>query len=213
MTAVAGKRKQRRSVRGVAPRSAHRDPLRAEDWIDAAVRAMLRGSTSDVKVDRLARELKVSRGSFYWHFRNRAALLNAVLKHWENQTLQINSVLARHDPDPQQRLLRLLLLPDDGETRIPASEFESAVRSWARSSAQARAVTERVDALRAATMQQLVTDLGAPAARAPALAWVLSAVTGWLWFRYQMNHRLRHEVITEFFPMLLQAIRQPAKRR
>jgi AcrR family transcriptional regulator len=188
------------------PRRAGRDLLGEADWVNAAVRQMLRGSVADVKVDRLARELKVTRGSFYWHFRNRAALLASVLAHWEQMTVSYNEVLARHDPDPRQRLLRLLLLPEDGDMRIPAGEFESAIRAWARRSPQVRQVTERVDALRIQTITQIVRDLGAAPERAPALAQIVGAITGMLWQRQHLSATVRHEVITEFYPMLLAAI-------
>jgi AcrR family transcriptional regulator len=194
------------------PRRAGRDLLGEADWVNAAVRQMLRGSVADVKVERLARELKVTRGSFYWHFRNRAALLAAVLAHWEQMTVSYNAVLARHDPDPHQRLLRLLLLPEDAESRIPPGEFESAIRAWARRSPQVRQVTARVDALRLQTITQIMCDLGASAQRAPALALITSANTGMLWQRYQLSPTDRHDLITEFYPMLLAAI-SPNRQR
>jgi AcrR family transcriptional regulator len=195
------------------PTRAGRDLLGVADWVNAAVRAMLRGSVADVKIERLARELKVTRGSFYWHFRNRAALLAAVLDHWEHLTISFNEVLARHDPEPRQRLLRLLLLPDEAASHIPPGEFESAIRAWARRSPQVRQVTERVDALRTQTIAQIVRDLGASAERTPALALIVGSITGMLWQRHQLNPDIRHDVITEFYPMLLAAIEPPRRRR
>ena len=40
-----------------------------------------------VKVEVLARQLKVSKGSFYWHFKNRQEILEAILQRWENETM------------------------------------------------------------------------------------------------------------------------------
>jgi hypothetical protein len=121
-------------------------------------------------------------------------------------------VLARHDPDPRQRLLRLLLLPEDSMAEIPPGEFESAIRAWARRSPQVRKVTERVDALRMQTIEQLVTDLGTSAERTGVLATIVSAITAMLWQRHRMSPEMRHEVITEFYAMLLAAV-TPAQRR
>lgn len=56
--------------------------LTREDWIDAAWIALSEGSLDTVKVDPIARRLKVTRGSFYWHFKNRQDLIDAVVDRW-----------------------------------------------------------------------------------------------------------------------------------
>lgn len=60
-----------------------RSQLSAQDWTDAALRALADGGVAAVRVDVLARALGVSRGSFYWHFADRDALLRAALEQWE----------------------------------------------------------------------------------------------------------------------------------
>jgi AcrR family transcriptional regulator len=45
-----------------------------EDWIRAAGRRLAQGGAAAVAVEALARDLGVTKGSFYWHFRDRAAL-------------------------------------------------------------------------------------------------------------------------------------------
>ena len=53
------------------------------DWIKAAGRRLASGGIAAVAVETLARDLAVTKGSFYWHFRDRAALLKALLADWE----------------------------------------------------------------------------------------------------------------------------------
>ena len=53
------------------------------DWIEAARRQLIISGVDELKVDRLARKMKVTRGSFYWHFKNRKDLLDAVLQLWQ----------------------------------------------------------------------------------------------------------------------------------
>jgi AcrR family transcriptional regulator len=60
-----------------------RAQLSAQDWTDAALRALADGGVAAVRVDVLARGLGVTRGSFYWHFADRDALLQAALEQWE----------------------------------------------------------------------------------------------------------------------------------
>ncbi|MEL6927820.1 MAG: helix-turn-helix domain-containing protein, partial [Cyanobacteria bacterium J06600_6] len=49
--------------------------LTKTDWIDAAWILMANKGVAAVKVEVLARQLEVSKGSFYWHFKNRQELL------------------------------------------------------------------------------------------------------------------------------------------
>ena len=56
--------------------------LSREDWTEAARKQLVAAGIEEVKVDRLARKMKVTRGSFYWHFKNRKDLLDSVLRVW-----------------------------------------------------------------------------------------------------------------------------------
>ena len=56
--------------------------LTREDWIDAAWDALSLGSLDTIKVDRLSKQLNVTRGSFYWHFKKREDLIDAVVDKW-----------------------------------------------------------------------------------------------------------------------------------
>ncbi|MFF3859793.1 TetR/AcrR family transcriptional regulator [Streptomyces sp. NPDC002209] len=74
-----------------------------DDWTMAALRALARGGLSAVAVDVLARELAVSRGSFYWHFENREALLVAALEAWERHATAEVITAVREEADPWTR--------------------------------------------------------------------------------------------------------------
>ncbi|HUF50410.1 MAG TPA: TetR family transcriptional regulator, partial [Longimicrobiales bacterium] len=54
-----------------------------EEWLAAAAAALTRGGVEAVKVEALARDLAITKGSFYWHFADRPALLASVLDQWE----------------------------------------------------------------------------------------------------------------------------------
>ncbi len=57
--------------------------LNRNDWIDAAVDALLHKGPDGVAVQPLARQLGATKGSFYWHFSSRDDLLRAALARWE----------------------------------------------------------------------------------------------------------------------------------
>ena len=55
-------------------------------WVDAALRAFADGGPEAVRVEPLAKALGVTRGGFYWHFADRAALLDELLDTWERRS-------------------------------------------------------------------------------------------------------------------------------
>ena len=57
--------------------------LSADDWAQAALDQIAEQGVSAVAVEPLARRLGVTKGSFYWHFPSRDALLQAALERWE----------------------------------------------------------------------------------------------------------------------------------
>jgi AcrR family transcriptional regulator len=84
------------------------DRLGPEDWTKAALAAIAEQGTAYVSVERLARELGATKGSFYWHFKDRPALIAAALDRWEHvYTDRIIERLA-DVADPRERFRALL---------------------------------------------------------------------------------------------------------
>ena len=76
--------------------------------MDAALAAIAEGGLAAVAVVPLAERLGATKGSFYWHFPSREALIEAALAAWEQTTT--SAVIAETEaasPDPRQQL-RLL---------------------------------------------------------------------------------------------------------
>ena len=60
-----------------------------------------------VAVEPLARRLGITRGSFYWHFKDRRALLEATLERWERESTEAVISATRQVADPLERFVRL----------------------------------------------------------------------------------------------------------
>jgi len=65
--------------------SENRSRLSAADWERAALDAIAEYGLAGIAVEPLARRLGVTKGSFYWHFATREALLKAALERWERE--------------------------------------------------------------------------------------------------------------------------------
>ena len=135
---------------------------------------MADGGVEAVRVDPLAKSLGVTRGSFYWHFRDRPALLTALLDAWSEQ--QTEGVVAQADARglPPAQTLRVLLglcFEDDGR-------LEKALRSWAM---QDTGVADAIAAVDQRRMDYLAALLRASGIQGPkAVARARVAYRAWL---------------------------------
>ena len=103
-------------------------PLRPLDWIRAATARLAQEGIEAVRVEVLARELHVSKGSFYWHFRDREGLLNSVLSHWEGDESRWLREAAGGENSAAARWATLVERSADTQR----CQFEAALRAWAR---------------------------------------------------------------------------------
>lgn len=90
--------------------------LAAEDWLDEALNVMATEGVKAVAVEPLAKRLGVTKGSFYWHFKNRDALITELLAFWERIELEYINDFNHKFPDPIQRLKAILEVLVDDET-------------------------------------------------------------------------------------------------
>lgn len=81
--------------------------LTPEDWAKAALSAIARGGIGAVSVEPIAAALGATKGSFYWHFENRDALIDAALELWERQSTDAVIEALEQEPDPAVRLKRI----------------------------------------------------------------------------------------------------------
>lgn len=100
-------------------RAQERGRLSADDWSEAALDVIAEQGVAAVAVEPLARRLGVTKGSFYWHFPSRDALLEAALERWE--AVEQEEVFGKLEavPDPRERLRALF--------QLVANEFKSHV--------------------------------------------------------------------------------------
>lgn len=150
-----------------------REPLTPEVWIDAATDVLVSEGIDHVRVDVLAKQLSVTRGSFYWHFRDREDLLRRVLQAWsERATLSLTRRLAGASSDPLERLKDMISLPHRGRAAERAARIELAIRAWARRDGLAQQVLDEADRSRLVYHEQAFRALGLPPAQARARAFI-----------------------------------------
>jgi AcrR family transcriptional regulator len=143
-----------------SPGSRH-ERLGPEAWVGAARDVLIQHGVARVKVEPIATLLGVTTGSFYWHFRNRQQLLDALLSDWEtNNSLPMFEAVAKAGADPDRQLLSLVNVWLEENDYSPA--YDSAVRDWARTSTAVERTVRRVDERRIELLHAIFIGLGDP---------------------------------------------------
>ena len=135
-------------------------------WLDAARAILVEQGVDAVKVEPLATMLEISRSSFYWHFKNRQELLDALIGYWTDVNDRVlRSLVEPHESDPRERValaktrLRQLMNLFIDERQF-SSEFDMAMREWARKNDGVAREVARIDKQRIAHLRKIFQDMG-----------------------------------------------------
>jgi AcrR family transcriptional regulator len=136
--------------------------LRAQ-WLVAGLESLRKGGVGEVRVERLAAELGITKGSFYWHFKNRSDLLEALLEHWSREMtdVEFERIQAMRGDLPGRLLALAVDVLEKGMGR-----YDPAIRSWARSDRKVAAAVGQVDRRRVQVLTAFFEDAGFGAAEA-----------------------------------------------
>ena len=140
--------------------------LGKQDWLTLGLKVLAASGVEAVRVEPLAKLMNVTKGSFYWHFKNREDLLLAMLQEWEDkETDEIIQQVEAAGGNASAKLLYLFQIAyqDDGQ-------LEKAVRMWAGNDTRAKKAIARIDLRRIDYMQGLFLQLGFPTVEAKARA-------------------------------------------
>lgn len=152
----------------------NKNQLTPQDWIRAAAELLTDKSIDAVRVEVLSKNLGVTRGSFYWHFKDRDDLLRQLLTWWhDTATEQIIDQFEKRNIKPRELLRDLLALPFHGEAAKVAASIELAIRGWARRDLLARQFVDAVDNKRLSYIAQCFSALGFDISEARMRAFVL----------------------------------------
>jgi AcrR family transcriptional regulator len=156
-----------RSVRSQAKEKVAR--LDADAWIAAAFDALADGGIDTVRVEPLAKTLGITKGSFYWHFADRRALVDAMLQAWtEGRIAAIREQASRRgEPAAVLRELADLYMRNANARGLA---IELAIRALARADDAAAKAVCSVDRERLAHVRELFSALGSTKADAQARA-------------------------------------------
>ncbi|HMV63891.1 MAG TPA: TetR/AcrR family transcriptional regulator [Rhodocyclaceae bacterium] len=144
-------------------------------WIQAALEVLADEGVQGMRVEVLAKRLRVTKGSFYWHFKDRQDLLSGVLETWKAGRIQDIVKQTRLEPGRERaQIARLVDIYSTSRSR-KGLLIELAVREWARRDAEAAAIVEEVDAWRLRCARELFLACGLPQHEASTRSMLLYA--------------------------------------
>lgn len=151
--------------------------LGSEDWARMALAAISEGGLNAVAVEPIAIRLGATKGSFYWHFANRDALVAAALDLWEREHTEAVVERVEAESDARAKLRRLFTDVITGAARTAENRIEVALLATASHPLVAPTIS-RITERRIAYVAALYEELGASPDRARSQA--LLAFTAWL---------------------------------
>jgi AcrR family transcriptional regulator len=179
-----------------ARNEARSSPLRVEDWVAAANDLLVDENIRGVQISALCLKLKVTKGSFYWHFSGREDLLRALLNSWRRRmTLNVAHKLGRVSTGAVSTLRAMLALPRKTFSAAGAA-IEMSIRDWGRREKLAHDALEEVDAMRLRSFEQSFQALGFTRHEARIRGYIAYAI---MMGDSILKETLREEISTEEF--------------
>jgi AcrR family transcriptional regulator len=149
--------------------------LQPDDWIRVAQARLAGHGVESVRVEVLARDLVVSKGSFYWHFRDRSELLERLLARWEESELDwLNQADGSGAPARWAGFIERTASPE-------RMRMEVALRAWARGDEGVATRVAEIERLKAQVVADVLRNIGFAQSAAEATSHVVLLIClGWV---------------------------------
>jgi len=152
--------------------------LTRDDWLDGAAGEVAAGGFGNLRVLTLSKKLGVTRGSFYWHFKDHEELVVSFLNRWRDRRIHELQYWKPKGGDVETELRRILeLLLTDASSNIRRLQVELAVRDFARRNDYAANLVNEVDESRISQNCELYKRLSSDPQRIQDLSLLMYVAT------------------------------------
>ena len=127
------------------------------NWLEAALAALHEQGPKGLNIQALAHRLNISKTSFYWHFKDKAELVNSLIDLWSHEfTETITENVKLQNCPPRQRLARAMEIIDE----FDLGNYDSSFRIWARTEPRAAKAVREANRLRLEFAGNAFAELG-----------------------------------------------------
>ena len=138
------------------PRKSVVDKQSKQSWLDAALKALASGGIDQVRVESLAKKLGVTKGSFYWHFKDREQFLDELLNFWAERSTQVVIANPNYPTDSKARVRAVAA----DIVRHDLGKLDPHVRSWTQYDKRRARVVAKIDKVRFEFLRDLFLAAG-----------------------------------------------------
>lgn len=137
-----------------------KERLNAESWLYAGFRALAEKGPNGLKAEAIARDLKTTKGSFYWHFKDIPDFKMQMMALWEERAHEGVTKIINEVDGAEARLHLLIKIASANDTKHGGAAAEPAIRDWMRYDDMVRQTVERVDQGRIRYLSGILADAG-----------------------------------------------------
>lgn len=140
-----------------APSAPRERRLSREMWLAEALQVLTRSGNAKLRVDTIARALGVTKGSFYWHFKDREDFVASIIDYWDTRfTRPVVETVSTSTGDARQRLWVLMEMVHSRDY----ARYDVSVRAWAAQEPWIFDLCSQVDAKRHEFVRSLFAEIG-----------------------------------------------------
>jgi len=126
-------------------------------WLEAAMGRLRDHSVADITVEGLAKELGIAKSGFYWHFKSREELLDALLDHWIHEVTEvITGNLEVDSLEPKARLIKSAEMIHE----LDLTRYEVGIRQFSLRDKRAFRAVKKANKLRMDFIRKAFSELG-----------------------------------------------------
>ena len=127
------------------------------EWLENALNAVSRTGGAKLRIDSLVKKVGVTKGSFYWHFKNRDDFVRSLIDYWhERYTLTVSDYLDDFEGSAEDKLRKLMEMVFVEQL----TRHDLAVRSWAIAEPKLQRLVKRTDDYRLNYLRRLFLGIG-----------------------------------------------------
>ena len=127
------------------------------EWLSAALEMLEAGGVESVRIERLAKKVGISKSGFYWHFKDRQALLKQLLDYWSHEYTEVvtsNPQLWRGDPTTRLAMSMKMIQEHD------LAKYDLVIQAWAKRDTMAATAIKSVTKKRLDFIRAIYSDMG-----------------------------------------------------
>ena len=171
-------------------------------WVLAARDAFEKGGVAAVRIEVLARNLEATPGSFYWHFKKREDLFDALLADWKQANMRSFEAASPANVTAERRLIDIAVSWING-TEF-SSTYDAAIRDWARTSTKVAQIVRKIDARRVEILTNILSEYGLDEEESFIRARVMYFhQVGYYALKISESRDQRFELLSQYFEVLV----------